>query len=164
MKTQDVALLLPLIMGGLLYYPEFRTEIYMTLTVFMFSWTFFHKFPSFVLSGYKKPLYFEDLLASSPKYINNFQPAQRKKFEMIFTHVMAFVCAIIIAGIFDYSLHRIQIKDAQIVGLLGTVGGLYAIYKKIKKFFGNKLLSYLCKKKRSIIINSEPKDIKIVHN
>ena len=162
MKIQDVSLLLPLIMIGLLYYPDFRTEIYMTLTVFMFCWTFFHKFPSFVLSGYKKPLYFEDLLVASPKYVNDFNPEQRKKFEMIFTHVMAFVCAVIIAGIFDYALHKIQIEDAQIVGLLGTMGGLYALYKKIKKYFGNKLLAYLCKKKKSIT-NSNPEDIKIVH-
>ena len=72
MKIQDGSLLLPIIMIGLLYYPDFRTEIYMTLTVFMFCWTFFHKFPSFVLSGYKKPLYFEDLLVASPKYVNDF--------------------------------------------------------------------------------------------
>ena len=162
MKVQNVYLLLPFIMLGALYFPEFRTEVYMTLTVFMFFWIFFHRFPNFVLSGYKKPLYFEDLLAASPKYVNNFQPEQRKKFEMIFTHVMSFICAVIIAGIFDYSLHRIEIKDAQIIGLLGTIGGLYAIYKKIKKYFGNKLLAYLCKKKKSII-NSEPEDIKIVH-
>ena len=162
MKIQDVSLLLPLIMICLLYFPDFRTEIYMTLTVFMFFWIFFHRFPNFVLSGYKKPLYFEDLLAASPKYVNNFQPKQRKKFEMIFTHIMSFICAIIIAGIFDYSFHKIKIKDAQIVGLLGTMGGLYAIYKKIKKYFGNKLLAYLCKNKKSII-SLEPQDIKIVH-
>ena len=77
---------------------------------------------------------------------------KEKKFEMIFTHVMAFVCAVIIAGIFDYALHKIQIEDAQIVGLLGTMGGLYALYKKIKKYIGNKLLAYLCKKKKVLQI------------
>lgn len=131
-------MLIPLVLGALLFVPVLQNFYYITGMAMVSSFVLFHIFPQLCTMTHRKPIYFEDLVADT-----HVDSKMRFKFQKYFAVIQSLLLSVFVASLVDYLIYRLQTTQLSKQEMLGLFGGLLSILNEAQNWSGRFLLKVL---------------------
>ena len=133
-------------------YPEILTFYYFPLVVGFSAFILFWNFPKLVYYTASRPLYYEDLFIDQTKLPNyDVSDDIKNKFQCILEWVLIITNTLLIAGLSDWWLYKIN-NNFLLFEIIGITGGIIKIFQTINNTISRYMLKILRKqiKKQNI--------------
>ena len=128
----------------LTFIEEVREMYYLPIVVFVSCFVLFWNFPKLVILPTLRPIYIDDLFINKSRDSTSvgIPVMMKNKYHTIYVWSLIVTSSILIAGLSDYCLTKVDPEDT-IIASIGTVGGIFSIYFMVNKIIAKVILFFM---------------------